>query len=76
MSIYSVLNTLSEYTYLFISKNIASYTFLLVFKSSKTFSVSLNPEKGHFVCIDKETDDAESLNFNYFAINNVKNLKF
>ena len=28
----SVLNTLSEYTYLHISKNITSYTFLLVFK--------------------------------------------
>ena len=29
---YSVLNTLSEYTYFYISKNITSYTFLLVFK--------------------------------------------
>ena len=29
---YSVLNTLSEYTYFYISKNIISYTFLLVFK--------------------------------------------
>ena len=29
---YSVLNTLSEYTYVYISKNITSYTFLLVFK--------------------------------------------
>ena len=29
---YSVLNTLSEYTYFCISKNITSYTFLLVFK--------------------------------------------
>ena len=29
---YSVLNTLSEYTCLYISKNITSYTFLLVFK--------------------------------------------
>ena len=28
---YSVLNTLSEYTYFYISKNITSYTFLLVF---------------------------------------------
>ena len=31
MSIYSVLNTLSEHTYFYISKNIISYTFLLVF---------------------------------------------
>ena len=29
---YSVLNTLSEYTYIYISKNITSYTSLLVFK--------------------------------------------
>ena len=29
---YSVLNTLSEYTYSYISKNITLYTFLLVFK--------------------------------------------
>ena len=29
---YSALNTLSEYIYLYISKNITSYTFLLVFK--------------------------------------------
>ena len=29
---YSVFNTLSEYTYFYISKNTTSYTFLLVFK--------------------------------------------
>ena len=29
---YSVLNKLSKYIYFYISKNIASYTFLLVFK--------------------------------------------
>ena len=29
---YSVLNTLSEYTYFYISKSITSYTFLYVFK--------------------------------------------
>ena len=32
ISIHSLLNTLSEYTYFYISKNITSYTFLLVFK--------------------------------------------
>ena len=32
---YSVLNTLSEYTCLYISKNITSYTVLLVFKIVK-----------------------------------------
>ena len=31
---YSVLNTFSEDTYLYISRNITSYTFLLVFKKS------------------------------------------
>ena len=38
---YSVLYTLSEYTYFYISKNITSYTFLLVFKIVKAFNVSL-----------------------------------
>ena len=32
LNVYSVLNTLSKYTYFYISKNITSYTFLLVFK--------------------------------------------
>ena len=32
MPMYSVLNTLSEYTYFYIPKDITSYTFLLVFK--------------------------------------------
>ena len=32
ISMYSVLNTLSEYTYFYISKNITLYLFLLVFK--------------------------------------------
>ena len=32
ISMYSVLNTLLQYTYFYISKNITSYTFLLVFK--------------------------------------------
>ena len=32
ISMYNVLNTLSEYIYFYISKNITSYTFLLVFK--------------------------------------------
>ena len=39
---FSVLNTLSEYTYFYISKSITSYTFCLFLKSSKAFSVSLN----------------------------------
>ena len=39
---YSVLNTLSEYTYFYISKNITSHTFLLVFKITERLSVSLN----------------------------------
>ena len=32
ISVYSVLNTLSEYTYFYILKSITSYTFLLVYK--------------------------------------------
>ena len=38
---YSVLNTLSEYTYFHISKSITSYAFLLVLKSWKAYSISL-----------------------------------
>ena len=41
MSMYSVLNTLSEYTYFYLSKNITSYIFCLFLKSPKAFSVSL-----------------------------------
>ena len=39
--LYSVLNTFLEYTYFYISKNIASYFFCLFLKSSKAFSISL-----------------------------------
>ena len=38
---YSVLNTLSEYTYFYISKNITSYTFLLVFKIAESLQCIL-----------------------------------
>ena len=42
ITIYSVLNTLSEYTYFYISENITSYTFFCLFlKSSKAFTLSL-----------------------------------
>ena len=42
ISMYGVLNTTSEYTYFYTSKNITSYTFCWLFlKSSKAFSVSL-----------------------------------
>ena len=43
ISMYSALNTFSEYTYFYISKNITSYTFLLVFKVER------------FQCILKES---------------------
>ena len=42
ISVYIVLNTLSEYTYFYISKNITSHTFCLFLKLSKVFSVSLS----------------------------------
>ena len=39
---YSVLNTLSEYTYFYISEDITSYTYVACFlKLSKALSVSL-----------------------------------
>ena len=42
ISMYSVLNTLSEYTYFYISKNITSYTFLLIFKIVESLQCILN----------------------------------
>ena len=39
---YSVLNNVSEYTYFYISKNIISYTFLLIFKIAESFQRILN----------------------------------
>ena len=44
---YIVLNTLLEYTNFYISKNIASYTFLLVFKIVKSFQYILRLIKIH-----------------------------
>ena len=35
----------------------------------------LNPEKSHFMCNGKKTDDAESLNFNDLAIQNSKEVE-
>ena len=40
---YSVLNTVSEYIYFQISKNITSYSFLLVFKIVESLHCILNP---------------------------------
>ena len=42
---HSVVNTLSQYTYIYISKNITLYTFCLFLKSLKAFSISLNYEE-------------------------------
>ena len=42
---YSVLNTLSEYTYFYISKNITSYTFVLVFKIVESLQCILKGKK-------------------------------
>ena len=39
---YSVLNTLSKYTYFYISKNITSYTFSLVSKIVESLQCILN----------------------------------
>ena len=41
ISIYSVLNTLSEYTYFYMSKILLHTLFCLFLKSSKAFSISL-----------------------------------
>ena len=39
---YSVLNTLSDYTYIYILKNITSYTFLYIFKIVGSLQCTLN----------------------------------
>ena len=39
---HSVLNTLSEYSYFYISKNITSYTFVLLFKIFECLQSVLN----------------------------------
>ena len=44
---YSLLNTLSKYTYFYISRNITSYTFLLAFKNVKSLQCILNSNKAH-----------------------------
>ena len=54
---YSVLDRLSEYTYIYISKNITLYTFVALFlKSLKAFNVSLTRQVYDFSveynCID------------------------
>ena len=41
ISVHSVLNTLSKYTYFYISENITSYLFYLFWKLLKAFSVSI-----------------------------------
>ena len=38
-------------------------------------SLVVNPEKSHFICIGQKIDDAETLNFNNFAIKNSKEVK-
>ena len=42
-----LLNTLSEYTYFYISRNNTSYTFLLVFKIVESLQCILNLNKAH-----------------------------
>ena len=54
ISMYSVLNTLSEWTNFYISKNITSYTFLLVFKIVKSFQSNLKSRKNLITIILSE----------------------
>ena len=50
ISMYNVLNTLSEYTYFYISKNITSYNFLLVLKIDKSLQCILKKNlQNHFL---------------------------
>ena len=50
---YSVLNTLTEYTYFYISKNITSYTLLLVFKIVESLQCILKPYNAHKPLLDE-----------------------
>ena len=61
----SVLNTISEYTYFYISKNITSYTFLLVFKIVESLKCILK-------CILKCLLKNLHLSGNKFVINFLK----
>ena len=45
ISVYSILNTLSEYTYFYISKNITSYPFVACFKNRRKPSVYILHKK-------------------------------
>ena len=49
----SVLNKLSEYKYFYISKNITSYTLLVVFKIVESLQCILNLEISHgsYLCL-------------------------
>ena len=50
---YSVLNTLLEYTYCYMSKNITSYTFWLVFKIVESLQCILKPNNAHNLLLDE-----------------------
>ena len=65
---YSVLSTLSEYTYFYISKNITSYTFFPVFKIVESLQCILKAilyqTRTVFRCIvnaDRVTADPENI---------------
>ena len=49
ISMYSVLNMLSEYSYFYISENITSYKFLLVFKIVESFQCIVNRWIGRYI---------------------------
>ena len=49
---YSILNTISKYTYFYVLKNITSYTFLLAFKLGKSLQSILNIKMSNLQKID------------------------
>ena len=80
---YSVLNTPSEYVYLYISRNITSHTFLLVFKIVESLQCILKASlkirryrvscNGVFHSFHKEKYLKLSVNVqNYFVISEMK----
>ena len=63
----SVLNTLSEYTYFYISKNITSYTFVACFQNLILLSLSASSIVVPSVFVIHLVNGAQFLNATYVA---------
>ena len=66
---YRVLNTVSEYTSFYISKNITSYNFSFVFKIVKSRQCILNKKDWYFTRLlnNRPISDSETISFALIA---------